>query len=126
MSPKLFRVVLPVTSVEAAAKFYEHVLGISGKRVSTGRHYFRCGATILACYSSREDGDDFDVPPNAEHVYFAVDNLEAALDRCHAAGCKRVDDEIKTRPWGERSFYGEDPFGNKICFVDEKTQFTAD
>jgi catechol 2,3-dioxygenase-like lactoylglutathione lyase family enzyme len=126
MSPRLFRVVLPVTSVEAAAKFYQQVLGLSGKRVSSGRHYFRCGPTILACYSSREDGDSFDVPPNAEHVYFAVDDLEAVHDRCRAADCKRVDEEIKTRPWGERSFYGEDPFGNKICFVDDTTCFTAE
>jgi catechol 2,3-dioxygenase-like lactoylglutathione lyase family enzyme len=126
MSVKLFRVVLPVSSVEAAARFYRLTLGMDGKRVSSGRHYFRCGPTILACYSPREDGDAFDLPPNPDNVYFAVDDLEAALTRCREAGCKRLDAEIKTRPWGERSFYAEDPFGNKICFVDEKTQFTAE
>jgi hypothetical protein len=34
---------------------------------------------------------------------------------------------IETRPWGERSFYATDPFGNPICnpicFVDSRTLF---
>ena len=32
---------------------------------------------------------------------------------------------IETQPWGERSFYCADPFGNKLCFVDDQTLFTA-
>jgi predicted enzyme related to lactoylglutathione lyase len=126
MSIKLFRVILPVPTIEGAAKFYGQVLGFPGKRISDGRHYFRCGETILACFSPREDGDDFDLSPNPDHIYFAVDDLESAHERCKSAGCKRLDREIKTRPWGERSFYAEDPFGNKICFVDEKTTFTGE
>ncbi len=125
MPINLFRVILPVPAIEAAAAFYARALGIRGARVSAGRHYFRCGATILACFSPREDGDDFDLPPNPDHLYFSVDNLEAAFLRCQHAGCKQLDDQIRTRPWGERSFYAEDPFGNKICFVDETTVFTG-
>jgi predicted enzyme related to lactoylglutathione lyase len=125
MTIKLFRVILPVPSIERAAAFYGHLLEMPGKRVSSGRHYFRCGETILACYSPRDDGDDWDTPPNPEHVYFAVHDLEAAFFRCRDAGCKQLDAEIKTRPWGERSFYLQDPFGNRLCFVDEKTAFTG-
>jgi hypothetical protein len=33
--------------------------------------------------------------------------------------------EIAMRPWGERSFYMADPFGNPLCFVDERTLFTG-
>ena len=33
--------------------------------------------------------------------------------------------KIAERPWGERSFYVEDPFGNKLCFVDRATMFTG-
>jgi hypothetical protein len=33
--------------------------------------------------------------------------------------------DIVTRPWGERSFYAADPFGNRLCFVDEQTIFTG-
>lgn len=32
---------------------------------------------------------------------------------------------MNVRPWGERSFYCRDPFGNGLCFVDEKTLFTG-
>jgi predicted enzyme related to lactoylglutathione lyase len=126
MSIKLFRVILPVPNIDAAAKFYARVLDMPGQRVSTGRHYFRCGTTILACYSPRDDGDAWDLPPNPENIYFAVDDLETALARCRDAGCSRFDESIKTQPWGERSFYAVDPFGNKICFVDDKTLFTGD
>jgi predicted enzyme related to lactoylglutathione lyase len=125
MSIKLFRVILPVSGIDAAAAFYERVLGLKGQRVSSGRHYFECGGTILACYSPRDDGDAWDVPANPEHVYFAISDLEAVLARCTEAGCRRVDAAIKTQPWGERSFYVEDPYGNKLCFVDEATAFTG-
>jgi hypothetical protein len=33
--------------------------------------------------------------------------------------------QIATRPWGERSFYLHDPFGNPLCFVDSRTLFTG-
>jgi hypothetical protein len=33
--------------------------------------------------------------------------------------------QIATRPWGERSFYTQDPFGNPLCFVDSNTLFTG-
>jgi hypothetical protein len=33
--------------------------------------------------------------------------------------------EIVKRPWGERSFYAHDPWGNGLCFVDENTLFTG-
>jgi len=125
MSIQLFRVILPVPSIDAGASFYAAIFAMPGERVSSGRHYFRCGATVLACYSSRDDGDAWDVPSNPEHLYFAVDDLEGAFARCLDANCGRLDAEIKTRPWGERSFYLEDPFGNKLCFVDEKTTFTG-
>jgi uncharacterized glyoxalase superfamily protein PhnB len=125
MSIKLFRVIVPVPEIGAACAFYARIFDQAGKRVSSGRHYFRCGEVIFACYSSRDDGDDWDTPANPEHVYFSVDDLEAYFSRCRAANCRRLDAEIKTRPWGERSFYAEDPFGNKLCFVDEKTIFTG-
>jgi catechol 2,3-dioxygenase-like lactoylglutathione lyase family enzyme len=125
MSPKLFRVIVPVSNIDEAARFYEKVLAIPGQRVSSGRHYFSCEGTILACFDPRADGDDWDATPNPDHIYFAVDDLEAAFARCREAKCKRLDDKIEKRPWGERSFYATDPFGNKFCFVDRKTVFTG-
>src|SRR5215510_420075 len=32
---------------------------------------------------------------------------------------------IVVRPWGERSFYAEDPWGNPLCFVEEGTVYTG-
>jgi catechol 2,3-dioxygenase-like lactoylglutathione lyase family enzyme len=123
--PKLFRVILPVSDIEKAAHFYSLLLGMPGKRVSAGRHYFDCGGTILACFDPKADGDDFTLGPNPDHVYFAVDNLDEKFDLARGMLGVTPEDEIKVQPWGERSFYFKDPFGNKICFVDEKTKFTG-
>lgn len=125
MSVRLFRVILPVTGIERAARFYEALLGIQGTRVSSGRHYFNCGGTILACVDPRGDGDDWDARPNQDHVYFAVPDLEAVYARAGESGCLELEDSIKVRFWGERSFYAKDPFGNPICFVDETTMYTG-
>jgi predicted enzyme related to lactoylglutathione lyase len=121
--PRLFRVILPVSDIEAAATFYADTLGLSGDRVSPGRHYFSCGGTILACYDARADGDSEPVGPNPQHIYFGVDDLEAVHERMRRLNAKVVT-PIETRPWGERSFYATDPFGNPICFVDSTTLFT--
>lgn len=123
---KLFRVILPVTDIEAAAAFYQAVFGFPGKRVSPGRHYFNCDGTILACYDPIADGDQERIAPNPEHIYFATDILEAVFERCKRAGCLELDSDIHTQPWGERSFYGKDPFGNRFCFVDSATVFTGE
>jgi catechol 2,3-dioxygenase-like lactoylglutathione lyase family enzyme len=118
-------VILPVSDINRAAAFYSRLLALPGRRVSPGRHYFDCGGTILACYDPRADGDSFDARPNLGYVYFAVVDLEATFARAKTAGCSSLDDSIRTQPWGERSFYAQDPFGNPICFVDEATLFTG-
>jgi uncharacterized glyoxalase superfamily protein PhnB len=122
--PRLFRVILPVSEIDAAASFYIEVLGMSGDRVSPGRHYFACGGTILACYDAVADGDTDPVGPNPQHIYFSVDDLEAVHERVRRHGATDVT-PIEVRPWGERSFYATDPFGNPICFVDSRTLFTS-
>ena len=125
MPTKLYRVIVSVSDIEKAAAFYSQLLQQPGDRVSPGRHYFECDGTILACFDPRADGDDFDAQPNPGHLYFAVADLEAALARARNAGCSALDEQIDTRPWGERSFYANDPFGNPLCFVDERTVFTG-
>jgi len=132
-TPRLFRVILPVDDIEPAAAFYAELLGQSGMRVSGGRHYFRCGDVMLAVYSPKGDGDRREPRPNWDHVYFAVDDLEEVYRRAQKLGglSTHVGDgrlpmgEIATRPWGERSFYLSDPFGNPLCFVDSQTLFTG-
>jgi uncharacterized glyoxalase superfamily protein PhnB len=123
-APHLFRVILPVSDIEAAASFYARVLGMPGSRISSGRHHFDCGGTILACYDALADGDPEQVGPNPQYVYFSVDDLDAVHGRADEAGC-REQTRIDVQPWGERSFYAQDPFENPICFVDSKTLFTG-
>jgi catechol 2,3-dioxygenase-like lactoylglutathione lyase family enzyme len=132
-TPRLYRVILPVNDLDEAVRFYAPLLGQDGFRVSPGRHYFRCGDVTLAIYSPRGDGDPREPRPNFDHIYFAVDDLEAAFARARAVGGLSVETgdgelamgEINTRPWGERSFYMHDPSGNPICFVDSNSLFTG-
>jgi hypothetical protein len=130
---RLFRVILPVNDINAAAPFYAALLDDEGFRVSPGRHYFSCGGVILALYDPRADGDDRTPRPNFDHVYFVVDDLEGYFARAQSLDCldpstgdgRLPMGEIATRPWGERSFYCHDPLGNPLCFVDAATLFTG-
>jgi predicted enzyme related to lactoylglutathione lyase len=124
-SVRLFRVILPVSSIEDAAVFYSAVFEQPGTRVSPGRHYFGCGGAILACLDPRADGDAWDARPNPDHIYFAVDDLDEYYRRVSDRTNGSILRPIETQPWGERSFYCMDPFGNKLCFVAESTMFTG-
>lgn len=126
---ELFRVVVPVSNIDVAESFYADLLGQPGVRVSGGRHYFRCGPVILACYDPWADGDDpaggWKLHPH-QVLSLAVGDLEGTLNRIRSLPGAHIDSEIETQPWGERSFYARDPFGNPLCFVDQQTLFTGD
>ena len=128
MVARLYRVILPVGDIAAAAAFYAAVLGEPGKRVSGGRHYFSTGGgAVLACYDAAADGDPIGegwrMHPS-QYVYFSVDDLEAAHRACAAAGATDIT-EIGRMPWGETMFYALDPFDNPISFVRAGTEFTG-
>ena len=126
-SIRLYRVILPVADIEVAAKFYAHIFGEAGERVSPGRHYFDCGGVILACYSPAADGDEltdgWSFHEN-QYMYFAVEDLDAVRERVSEAGGKLLG-EIEAMPWGELLFYAADPFGSRICFARSDTLFTG-
>jgi predicted enzyme related to lactoylglutathione lyase len=122
---RLFRVIVPVSNINDAAAYYSAVLQQAGMRISPGRHYFDCGGIILACFDPRADGDDWDAKPNPDHLYFAVNDLDECCARVSGQVGGTILRQIETQPWGERSFYCADPFGNKLCFVDERTLFTG-
>ena len=123
-APRLYRVILPAGDIEQSVGFYRRLLEMEGERISPGRHYFTCGGVILAVVDPRADGDDRDANPNSDHVYLAVRSLGPYHDRASQLGAlsPRLG-SIETRPWGERSFYLQDPFGNPLCLVDEATLF---
>jgi catechol 2,3-dioxygenase-like lactoylglutathione lyase family enzyme len=130
---RLFRVIVPVEGLDAARSFYTTLLDEAGVQVSPGRHYYRLGDVTLALYNPAADGDTASPRPNFEHLYFAVDDLEAVFRRAERLGALSTDvgdgglpmGQIARRPWGERSFYARDPSGNPLCFVDATTVFTG-
>ncbi|MGE5414941.1 MAG: VOC family protein [Syntrophomonadaceae bacterium] len=124
--PGIFRVALEVADAAKAARFYARLLGIEGRAVGGGRHYFDCGGVILALVEVERP------EPSPENLYFAVDDLAAAHARARSLRCvskEKVHGEaggaIVERPWGERSFYAADRDGNLLCFVDRRTLFTG-
>ncbi|KAA9151199.1 VOC family protein [Amycolatopsis acidicola] len=122
-TPRLFRLAIPVDDIEAAVAFYGAAFGEPGERVWRNRHYFHCGEVVLAVVEPAEK--DFRPPSEPRILYFAVDDLPAAHSRVRAAGPGRIDEEITEQPWGERSFYVEDPFGTRLCFVDATSTYTG-
>lgn len=130
-APNLFRIILQVDDLDKAEAFYGKLLGDPGRRIPyASRHYIDCGAVILALVNPAVDGEQ--AKPLPDKIYFAVGDLEEVYARASDLGCLSTDDvhgasagEIVVRPWGERSFYIYDPWGNGLCFVDEKTLFTG-
>jgi len=130
-APKLFRIALQVGDLDQASAFYSRLLADPGRRIPRGsRHYFDCGSVILALIDVT--AGQLEPHPIPDYVYFAVSDLDQIFERAKAMTCLAKEDvhgadagAIVKRPWGERSFYVEDPWGNGLCFVDEETLFTG-
>ncbi|HEU4870469.1 MAG TPA: VOC family protein [Pyrinomonadaceae bacterium] len=134
MAPTLYRIILQVDNLDKAEEFYGKLLGDRGRRIPRGsRHYIDCGPVILALVDVNGEGiPGLEPKPLPDHIYFSVNDLESVHQRARELGCLSTEDvhgesagEIVKRPWGERSFYAQDPWGNPLCFVDENTLFTG-
>lgn len=131
MADKLFRIILQVDNLDKASAFYADLLGDPGRRIPrASRHYIDCGPVILALVDVTAGGEQ--PKPLPDYIYFAVGDLDKVYERARRLGCLSDEDvhgasagEIVVRPWGERSFYVADPWGNGLCFVDENTLFTG-
>ena len=133
-SPRIFRILVPARDLEQSRQFYESLLLARGRFVGGGRVYFDCGPVLLGILDySASPGSR--LPTSSEALYFATDDLEGVHRRARGLGCLSPGllhndpasplGEIVRRPWGERSFYVDDPSGNPLCFVDERTLFTG-
>jgi catechol 2,3-dioxygenase-like lactoylglutathione lyase family enzyme len=130
-APVLYRIILQVGDLDQAADFYSRLLGDEGRRIPrASRHYIDCGPVILALVDPTAGGGKAE--PLPDYIYFAVSDLEQIHARAVELKCLSNEDvhgdsagEIAKRPWGERSFYVHDPWGNGLCFVDETTLFTG-
>jgi predicted enzyme related to lactoylglutathione lyase len=128
-APRLFRLNIEVGDLKEAILFYTKLLGVEGRNQAGSRCYFDCGAVtlqVLDVSSARQ-------PHNAaKALYFTVNDLEAVYERASALRCLSSEEVhgatgggIAVRPWGERSFYAEDPWKNPLCFVEEGTVYTG-
>jgi catechol 2,3-dioxygenase-like lactoylglutathione lyase family enzyme len=127
--PQFFRLNVEVGDLDAAISFYTDLLGVQGRKQPGRRCYFDCGPVTLQVLGVSSNGQPH---PAAKALYFTVENLEAAFDRAKALSCLSREDVhdapaggIFVRPWGERSFYAQDPWGNPLCFVEEGTVYTG-
>lgn len=134
MAPTLYRIILQVDNLDRAEEFYGKLLGDRGRRIhGASRHYIDCGPVILALVDvNGENIPGLQPKPLPDYIYFAVSDIEACYERARELQCLSTEDvhgdsagDLATRPWGERSFYAHDPWGNGLCFVDESTLFTG-
>jgi predicted enzyme related to lactoylglutathione lyase len=123
---RLFRINVEVDSLDRAAAFYAAMLGQEGRPQMGSRCYFQAGEVTLQVVQV--------AAPHlaAKALYFAVDDLDAAHAQAAELGCLSDElvhgtpaGEMVVRPWGERSFYAQDPAGNPLCFVDAGTIYAG-
>jgi catechol 2,3-dioxygenase-like lactoylglutathione lyase family enzyme len=124
--PQFFRLNVEVGNLDEAVSFYSKLLGVQGRRQPGARCYFDCGPVNLSVIHVAAPH------PAAKALYFTLRDLEPAFERAKELGClsrESVHDApgggIVVRPWGERSFYAVDPWGNPLCFVEEGTVYTG-
>jgi catechol 2,3-dioxygenase-like lactoylglutathione lyase family enzyme len=128
-TPKIFRVTFEVADLDAAATFYGKLLGIPGKRHPGARHYFNCDGVILALLDPTQGG--VKPTPGPKSLYFATADVQGVHARAKALDALapfkvhgQPAGDVIERPWGEKSFYVTDPWGNELCFVQEGTLYT--
>jgi len=123
--PRLFRINVEVGNLDQAVEFYERLFGVTGRRQAGARCYFDCGGVTLQVV----DVSSVSKPhPAAKALYFVIGDLDAVFARAESLQCLSAHEvhgepggRISVRPWGERSFYIEDPWRNPMCFVEEGT-----
>lgn len=122
--PSLFRINVEVGDVDAGARDWGALLGLEGRPQAGARVYFTTGAVTLQVVECEP------VHPAAKALYFLVDDLDDVYARAKQLGWLSKElvhgaagGEISVRPWGERSFYVEDTWGNPLCFVQSGTTY---
>jgi methylmalonyl-CoA epimerase len=109
--PRIAHVGVAVTSITEALAFYRDVLGLEPRGPETAD-----GATIVSLpFGGPEvellEPSSLDSPiakfiakrgPGIHHICYEVDDLDAALARCRAAGYRLVDDVPRTGAHGRR------------------------
>ena len=116
-------------SVTTSTAARPRLFSTPGQRHPGARQYFQCGSVIVAVIDPTQGG--IAPSPGPKSLYFAVSDIDAVHQRAaelNALAPYAVHGEpaadVLRRPWGERSFYIVDPWGNDLCFVEEGTLYT--
>ncbi len=122
----MFRLNVEVGDAAQAADFYGTLFDVVTRPQAGSRVYVPGGPVTLQVVA---------VPsphPVPKALYFTVTDLDAAHARAAGLGCLSkqmvhglVGGDINVRPWGERSFYADDPWGNQLCFVEAGTVYAG-
>jgi len=126
-TPSFFRLTVEVGNLDQAEEFYNKLFDTKGLRSPGARVYIQAGPVALQVL----DVSSSSAPhPAAKSMYFTVRDLDAIHYRATLLGALSEElvhgspgGEIAKRPWGERSFYAEDPWGNPLCFVEAGTTY---
>jgi lactoylglutathione lyase len=102
-------IVLYVSDVERAARFYRDQLGLEQVYESDGRLALRCGPTRLFLHPTEESERG---PWNVE-LYFQVEDVDDVVSRLRSRGVG-VLLEPTDEPWGERNAGILDPDGYPV------------
>jgi predicted enzyme related to lactoylglutathione lyase len=121
--PRLFRINIEVGDIGRAQAFYETLLGVPGRPQMGRRCYFDAGVTLQVVQT--------DAPHvAAKALYFLTGDLDTAHGRAAELGCLSKEavhgepgGQPVVRPWGERAFYADDPWGNPLYFVEAGTVY---
>lgn len=124
--PQFFRLSVEVGDLDEAIAFYSGLFGIEGHRQAGSRSYYECGPVTLSVLAVEAPH------PAAKELYFTVNDLDTLFTRAEQLKCLSSEPvhgapggAIAVRPWGERSFYADDPWGNPLCFVQADTVYTG-
>jgi len=124
--PQFFRMNLEVGDLAAAQSFYETLFGIAGRGQAGRRFYINPGPVALQVVAPPSP------QPAPKALYFTVTDLDAIHARATSLNALSNEDvhgepggAISVKPWGERSFYVNDPWGNQLCFVEAGTVYAG-
>lgn len=128
--PQMFRLNVEVADLAAAQRFYETLFAAQGRSQAGNRFYLNAGPVALQVVDMAAFGG---APhPAAKALYFTVNDLDGIHARAASLNCLSNETvhglnggDISVKPWGERSFYANDPWGNPLCFVEAGTVYAG-
>ena len=128
-TPQMFRLNVEVGDLAIAGPMYAELFGVPARGQAGARVYVSCGPVTLQVVDVSSQRAPH---PAAKALYFTVHDLDAAHARAKKLGILSAEMVHGTpaadpvvRPWGERSFYAEDPWGNQFCFVEAGTVYAG-